>query len=563
VTTLADVRALTSIDYLIVGGGSAGCVLACRLSERADLRIVLVESGPTFSPENEPAAIADFTVRSFYNPDFMWSGLSAHSRTSDSPAIPYAHARVLGGGSSVNGMLAQRGLPSDYDEWLTMGVTGWSWRDVLPFYRKAENDRSFPGPLHGNAGPFTLHRYKRTEFSGFERAIGDVVAGEGGAELADLNGLEEEGFAPMPLNLANGRRLSAARAYVTPGVMKRPNLMVLGHTEVRRLLIENLRVIGVELHDPSGQTTVRAKHVILCGGAIASPALLMRSGIGDSAGLSRLGVAPVIDRPGVGRNLQNHPTIMLATLLSRAGRHHEQRPPCVSAIRYSSGADGCGSADMMVSIMGSVPVPTEWSPIRTRIGALMAILHKPYSRGQVTLDEKGEPLITFNMLADQRDYERILNGWRYIRRLSASTRAAGMAHEAFVPLTLGPTTDTLRTAIVSTAASIALDSSAIMRRKMIRAIGLPISQVPEEEVALREWVGMFTSPANHPAGTCRMGNPSDSAAVVDSRCRVIGISGLSVVDASIFPTLMRAGTNLPAIMAGEKCAAEILEDGRA
>jgi 5-(hydroxymethyl)furfural/furfural oxidase len=137
-----------------------------------------------------------------------------------------------------------------------------------------------------------------------------------------------------------------------------------------------------------------------------------------------------------------------------------------------------------------------------------------------------------------------------------------MIHEAFVPLTLGPTADTAKTALISTAASLALDSSAALRRKIIRAIGIPIDRVSEEEAALREWVGMFTSPANHPAGTCRMGNPADSAAVVDSRCRVIGISGLSVADPSIFPTLMRAGTNLPAIMAGEKCAAEILEDVR-
>jgi len=563
VITLSDVRAMDFIDYLIVGGGSAGCVLAGRLSERADLRIVLVESGPTFSPEDEPAAIADLTVRSFYNPDYMWSGLTAHSRTGDSAAMPYGHARVLGGGSSVNGMLAQRGLPSDYDEWQSMGVTGWSWQDVLPFYRKAENDPRFPGPLHGNSGPLVLHRYKRTELSGFERAIGDVVTADGGAELADLNGLQEVGFAPIPLSMANGRRLSAVRAYLNPGVMKRPNLMVLGRTEVRRLLIENLRVAGVELRDASGQSTVRAKHVVLCGGAIASPALLLRSGIGDSAAFARFGVVPVIDRPGVGRNLQNHPTIMLATLLSRAGRLHDRRPSCVSAIRYSSGADGCGPADMMVSILGSVPVPTAWSPIRTRVGALMAILHKPYSRGEVTLDENGEPRITFNMLADPRDYERILNGWRYIRRLVACARAAGMAHEAFVPLTLGPTADTAKTALISTAASLALDSFAAVRRKMIRAIGIPIDQVSEEAAALREWVGTFTSPAYHPAGTCRMGSPDDSSAVVDSRCRVIGISGLSVADTSIFPTLMRAGTNFPAIMAGEKCAAEILEDERA
>jgi 5-(hydroxymethyl)furfural/furfural oxidase len=192
----------------------------------------------------------------------------------------------------------------------------------------------------------------------------------------------------------------------------------------------------------------------------------------------------------------------------------------------------------------------------------MTILHKPYSRGHVRLDHAGEPRISFNLLADDRDRNRMVLGWQHIREMLMSVNGIH-AEDIFMPLTSGMTADTLKTSVLSLLGSVALDSSSLIRRKIIKSIGMPVSTISQDAAVLREWVGTFAAPAYHPAGTCRMGTPEDLDAVVDSRCRLIGVRGLSVVDASIFPTLMRAATNIPVIMVAEKAAAAILEDNRA
>jgi len=551
-----------TIDYLIIGGGAAGCVLAARLSENPSSRVVLVEQGKTFEADAEPSSITDVAVRSMFDPSLVWGGLTAIGKgdpdtVADSAALPYVAGRALGGGSSVNGMLVHRGLPGDYDEWTDHGVSGWRWDDVLPFFRKLESDRDFDGPRHGKAGPMTIQRFGPDKWSPFERAVGDAWKQRQLPWMADLTGDQDVGFGPMPLNVDGGKRMSAARAYLTAQVRSRPNLSILGETEATQLAITDGRMSRVRLTSGGAEKTLRAGTVIVSAGAIASPALLLRSGIGSGESLARLGIAPSADRPGVGANLQEHATLLIAAHIRRSARRTKRLPPCLSFARYSSGVTGCHEADMMATTMGAAPGPTAWNPLGRAFASMLSIVHKPYSRGAVRLTAEGQPRVMFNMLADERDLARMIAGWETIRSIVTSGERARLVNQAFVPLTLGRTDDSLTTAMVSTLANQILDGPDALRRRILKSVGVPIETVPAGGDALRDWVMMFTTPAAHASGTCRMGRADDPQAVVDSDCRVIGVDGLRVVDSSIFPTLMRSGTHIPTIMAAEKVAAAI------
>jgi 5-(hydroxymethyl)furfural/furfural oxidase len=553
-----------AIDYLIIGGGAAGCVLASRLSERPDLHVLLMERGAVFEANAEPPAISDFTVRSMFNPLFMWSGLTAIIKRDPQAiahhsSIPYLAARALGGGSSVNGMLAHRGLPGDYDEWKKFGVSCWDWEDVLPFFRKLETDLDFDAPFHGASGPLVIQRVAQQHWSPFERAVSEGWKHQELPWMADLTGGEAVGYGPMPLNISGRKRMSAARAYLTSQVRARPNLTIVGEANATRLLTVNGRVGGAEFIGKAGTATIRARNVILSAGAIATPILLLRSGIGGAAELSKLGIRVVADRPGVGANLQEHATLLLAAHIRRASRRRERLPPCLSFARYSSGVAGCHDADMIATTIGAAPGATAWNPLRRAFGGILSIVHKPYSRGIVRLGAEGTPRVMLNLLSDERDLIRMIKGWEKIRGLVTTAECARHINQAFVPLTLGRTDDSIKTALTSTIAAWLLDGPAAIRKWILDSIGLPVDAVPISGEALRDWVQMFASPAAHACGTCRMGRPDDAQAVVDSNCRVIGVEGLNVVDSSIFPTLMRSGTHIPTIMAAEKIAAAMLK----
>ena len=560
-SSIRDLARGAPADYLIIGGGAAGCVLASRLSERPDLNVLLVERGGVYPAGGEPAVISDFGSRSLFSPAHMWGELKAIAKghpdsADDSTALPYAAGRTLGGGSSVNGMLAHRGLPGDYDEWSEFGVSGWSWNDVLPFFRKLEADQDFDGPCHGKDGPMPIRRFAERQWSGFERAVSDQWQQRQLPWMADLTGDQPTGHGPMPLNVSHGRRVSVARAYLDPQVRARPNLTIIGDAEASRLLIEDGRAHGALFTGAFGEVEIKAHNVIVSAGAISSPTLLLRSGIGPAATLAASGRNILLDRPGVGGNLQEHASLLVAAHLPRSSRRQARLPACLSFARYSSGTPGCAEADMMVTTMGIAPGATAWNPLGRSFGALLAILHKPYSRGAVRLDADGRPRVMFNLLSDERDLTRMIDGWQTVRAIMEG--AAGSVNQAFVPLTLGRTDDSLMTALVSTVGAITLDGPAALRRRILKSVGIPLDAIPRNGDQLREWVTTFTGPAAHATGTCRMGQAADPNAVVDSDCRVIGVDGLHVVDTSIFPTLMRSGTHLPVIMAGEKAAASIL-----
>lgn len=554
-------------DYLVIGGGASGCVMAARLSEDSSLRVRLIEAGQVYAPDREPPAIADILARSCLNPAFTWQGLTTipdpdPHHPDGGVRIPYIHGRVLGGGSAVNGMNAHRGLPQDYDEWSTLGVAGWDWASVLPYFRKLEQDVDFDGDGHGRAGPITIMRWPRERWSRFEQAVDDDWGRRKLPFVDDLNGPRAAGRFPVSLAASDGRRMSAARAYLTEAVRMRPNLEILGQAEVQQLLVEDGRVAGVSVVRGGRSDIHRARHVILCAGAFATPTLLMRAGIGDARALAAEGIDVRLDRPGVGANLQNHPSLMLTGFLHRTARTAGHRPMTTSCARYSSGIDGCDDTDMINVTLGMAPDATAPNPLGRRLGSLLTIVNKVHSRGMVLPTRSGHPKVIGNMFADERDLDRLIVGFRIIREQFEALRATGLVDQVFLPTGTGRTDDSTLTTVLNRLAAVALDSHPRIRENILAQVGIPLRGIPSGGPGLRDWVRRHNNPGYHASGTCRMGRRDDPAAVVDSDGRLIGMPGLSLADASIFPTLMRAGTYIPVVMAAEKIADRIKADRR-
>lgn len=560
-------------DYVIVGGGSAGCVVASRLSADSGLRVLLIEAGPDFEPGSEPEGLRDRGVRAFMLRRYFWSDLTL----SDTGRFtPFMQAKVIGGGSSINGMHAQRGLPRDYDEWRQLGIAGWGWEDVLPYFKRLETDEDFAGPLHGDAGPIRIRRVPEHRWSGLTRALRAALDKRGVPHLDDVNAEDGDCTAPVPLNNSAAERMSASVAYLTPEVRARPNLRILASTEARRILLDDARrVAGVELRDGR---VAHAAQLFVCAGAIHSPALLLRSGIGPGEALGQAGIRTVANRPGVGRNLRNHPILTITSHVKRAGRQNDRsvRPPVTMVTRYSSAVPGCEPADMLLNLWERTPGPLEHDPLGRQLSSLMVILNKSHSQGEVSLDPgnpEGPVRIRANVLGDRRDLDRMVQGFRFIASMLTEAPMAGLINSAFftnlamgIPpdrLTMKLLQDTLEARLISTAGAFAMDHLPWVRRRRLARSGRSLESVlalPEAEIVA--FVRSVTAFGGHPGGTCRLGAADQLKTVVDSRCRVVGVEGLRVVDASIFPTLMTAGTNLPVIMSAEKAADMAIEDRR-
>ena len=557
-----------NVDFIIVGGGSGGCVMASRLSEGGDAKVLLIEAGQDLSVDKELPAISDPGTRTVFKPEFYWSNLFAEAAPASggSPRrdIPVMQARLLGGGSAINGMHAQRGFPRDYDEWSEYGVSGWGWDDVRPYFIRLETDRNFNGQDHGTSGPIPITRIPRDRWGGLSLAVEKELQARGLQAQEDLNAAQVDGVGPIPLNISPTTRISSARGYLTPSVRSRPNLTILTGIEVERLLFDGNRVTGVAIVDESGSRRIDAREVILACGAIHSPALLQRSGVGPGETLRNLNVPAVADRRGVGRNLSYHPSLSLNAHVRSKGRpKNTSEPPCLVVARYSSKVPDCPRTDMILNLWERIPSPHVDDPLGRQIADFMFILNKPFSRGDVTAnpDPSGRPHIRFNLFEDSRDLDRMVEAVRLGLSLMQSQRLKPLINSAFLmdfsPTIFSYLSDTPEGRRLSRLGGIALGISDLVAKAVLRRMATPVEKLPPDDAGLANLLRSITLTA-HPVGTCRLGSADDPDAVVDSRGRVIGVEGLRIADASIFPTVMSAGPNLATMMAAEKIAHHII-----
>ncbi len=336
-------------DYAIVGGGTAGAVIASRLSENPSTRVVLLEAGRDLVPGRLPPDIASVFPLATFNERYVWRDLKVHWRTeTNSPALPFQQGRILGGSGSVMGMWALRGVPEDYDGWAAAGAEGWSWKDVLPFFRRLEADCDFAGALHGVDGPIPIRRQKPRDWSPLATAVHAAAGTLGFTDIDDMNGDFRDGHCALPISRYADSRASGAICYLTAEVRRRPNLRVVTDATVTKLVLEGQHVCGVEVWHSDGRAgAYAAGETILAAGALHTPVLMMRAGIGPATHLADMGIAAVADRPGVGRNLQNHPLLPAVAIVPGALTESAlDRPPAGTYLRWSSGVPGGAVGDM-------------------------------------------------------------------------------------------------------------------------------------------------------------------------------------------------------------------------
>ena len=502
-------------DVIVVGGGSAGSVVAARMAEDPDTTVLLLEAGTDYPDlANLPEDIQNGHTRTAEDERSEHNWALRGTITEEQGEIHVAQGKVIGGGGSINGQVFLRGIPQDFDDWASWGNEEWSYTKVLPYFRKAETDLDIKDDFHGTDGPLPISRKVGETWPVIQSAFHTACLQNGFDTTDDMNGVEPTGVGVVPMNNQKGVRMSTAITHLAP-MRHHLNLTIRGNVFARKILIENRQVTGVEVESGGEVFTVESNKVVLSAGALKSPHILMLSGIGPKDQLDEYGIDVLQNTPGVGANLRNHPISPISFRVKEGIKLQPDASGVRIALRYT--AKGSDDSNDMMMTTSSLFSPFTGEMLPDRIGRISCVIELPAGAGFVRLnsaDPAVQPKFDYQYFSHPEDMRRMRDGIRLAVKM--------LETDAYKDVSDGRVT--------------------------------PTEGILTDDDALDLWIRQTVGSARHVSGTCKIGPDSDPMAVVDQQCRVKGLQGLWIADSSVMPQVPRANANATAIMIGERVA---------